>query len=152
MMEKTAILSEDNTYRYVLSRIWDDSKPKLLFIMLNPSTADNTTDDPTIRRLITFTKDWGYSGFYVCNLFAYRSTDPKQLRYVDDPVGPENVLYIEDTLSKVDKVVYAWGNNQKEPLWLSDLVSEAYCIELSKKGIPKHPLYLKKSLELKVYK
>ena len=150
-MKKAAILSEDNLYRYQLSRIWDDTKPPILFIMLNPSTADADVDDPTIRRVIRFTTSWGYGGVYVANLYAFRSTDPKALKHTDDPVGKENVSYITHLIGMADKVVYAWGNNQKEPIWLSELVQTPYCIDLSKNGIPKHPLYLKSELIPKMY-
>jgi hypothetical protein len=78
-MKKDAKLSDDKLYRYQLSRIWDETKPKVLFIMLNPSTADADVDDPTIRRVINFAKSWNYGGVYVVNLYAFRSTDPKGL-------------------------------------------------------------------------
>lgn len=150
-MKKAAILSDDKMYRYQLSRIWDESKSPILFIMLNPSTADADADDPTIRRVIRFATSWGYGGVYVANLYAFRSTDPKALKHADDPIGNENVAHITQLIGMVSKVVYAWGNNQKEPSWLSELVQTPYCIDLSKKGIPKHPLYLKNELIPKVY-
>ena len=150
-MKKAAILSEDNLYRYQLSRIWDDAKPSILFIMLNPSTADAEVDDPTIRRVIQFARSWGYGAVYVANLYAFRSTDPKALKHADDPVGKDNVSHITQLIGMVDKVVYAWGNNKKEPSWLSEMVQTPYCIDLSKNGIPKHPLYLKSELIPKVY-
>ena len=151
-MNKGAIFSTDNIYRYQLSRIWDDSKPKILFIMLNPSTADEFVEDPTIRRVVNYAKDWGYGGVYVGNLYAFRSTDPKGLKSIADPVGPENINHIQTLISLVDKVIYAWGNEQKEPDWLKKIVETPYCIEISKKGIPKHPLYLKKCLIPQIYK
>jgi hypothetical protein len=150
-MKKGAILSEDKLYRYQLSRMWDDSKPPILFIMLNPSTADADADDPTIRRVIQFSTSWGHGGVYVANLYAFRSTDSKTLKTVDDPIGKDNVSHIKHLIGIVDKVVYAWGNNQKEPKWLSELVQTPYCIDLSKKGVPKHPLYLKSDLLPKIY-
>jgi hypothetical protein len=150
-MKKDAVISDDARYRYRLSRIWDETLPKLLFVMLNPSTADAAIDDPTIRRVIAFAKSWNYGGVYVGNLYAYRSTDPKGLKDVVDPVGADNKAHIEHMLTLVDKVVYAWGNNEKEPLWLRDLVETPYCIALSKTGIPKHPLYLKGDLQLMPY-
>ena len=70
-MKKKAIFSKDQKYRYLLERTWNNSKKKLLFIMLNPSSADSKKDDPTIRRLISFSKKWGYGGFKVCNLYSY---------------------------------------------------------------------------------
>lgn len=147
-MMKDALIPEDDTrYRYWLSRIWDQDKPRVIFIMLNPSTADHMIDDPTIRRVINFSMDWGYGGVYVVNLYAFRSTDPKGLEATDDPIGPQNREHIQTLIqnkdNKVVRVVYAWGNGKKEPGWLREIVTEPYCIAISKKGIPKHPLYLK---------
>ena len=79
-MRKGAIISKDKKHRYRLWRIWDDSLPKALFIMLNPSTADVMLDDPTIRRCIGFAKSWGYGGIYVGNIFSLRSSNPKDLK------------------------------------------------------------------------
>ena len=142
---KGAILSADQVYRYRLERLWDETKPKVLFIMLNPSTADGLEDDPTIRRVVNFAKSWGYGGVYVVNLYAFRSTDPKGLKLVADPIGPENREHIRALIDSVavDRVIYAWGNKEKEPEWLRELITKPYCIAVSKKGIPKHPLYLK---------
>jgi hypothetical protein len=145
-MKKDAKLSDDKLYRYQLTRIWDEDKPKVLFIMLNPSTADADVDDPTIRRVINFAKSWNYGGVYVVNLYAFRSTNPKRLREIDDPRGKDNKTHIQDLLTRVDKVIYAWGHKEKEPEWLHELVKEPFCIALSTKGIPKHPLYLKGDL------
>jgi len=145
-MKKEAILSEDHKYRYQLSRIWDEELPSILFIMLNPSIADAKDDDPTIRRVVNFAKSWGYGGVYVGNLYAFRSTDPKGLRDIEDPVGEDNITHVQSLLPLVNKVIYAWGHNEKEPTWLREMVEKPYCIDVSKKGIPKHPLYLKKDL------
>ena len=90
--------------------------------MLNPSTADANKDDPTIHRVISFAKSWGYGRVYVGNLFAFCSTDPKGLKYVTDPIGKNNIQHIQTMVVLVDKIIYAWGNNQKEPKWLSELV------------------------------
>ena len=150
-MKKSAVLSPDSIYRYQLSRIWDEEKPKILFIMLNPSTADEFVEDPTIRRIVNYAKDWGYGSVYVGNLYAFRSTDPKGLNSVEDPIGPENITHIQTLIGLVDKVVYAWGNERKEPEWLKKIVTNPYCIDISKKGIPKHPLYLKKCLKPQLY-
>ena len=150
-MIKGALFSPDNIYRYQLSRVWDEEKPKILFIMLNPSTADEFVEDPTIRRIVNYAKDWGYGSVYVGNLYAFRSTDPKGLNSVEDPIGPENITNIQALIGLVDKVVYAWGNERKEPEWLKKIVTNPYCIDISKKGIPKHPLYLKKCLKPQLY-
>lgn len=151
-MKKDAFLSPDRKYRYELSRIWDEEKPKVLFIMLNPSTADANKDDPTIRKIMKFSKSWGYGGVYVGNLYAFRSTDPKALRHTDDPVGEDNIEHIKKLIGLTEIVVYAWGNKKKEPDWLRELVDSPYCIDISKNGnIPKHPLYLKGDLQPKLY-
>ena len=148
---RNAIISADGKYRYQLSRIWDEEKPNILFIMLNPSTADADVDDPTIRRVMNFSKSWGYGGVFVGNLYAFRSTDPKALQHTDDPIGKDNIEHIKELIGVTERVVYAWGNNQKEPEWLSSLVDTPYCIDISKKGVPKHPLYLKSELHPKLY-
>jgi hypothetical protein len=154
-MMKDALITEDTVYRYWLSRIWNEDKPRIIFIMLNPSTADHMIDDPTIKRVIQFSMDWGYGGVYVVNLYAYRSTKPKGLETTSDPVGPENrkhiLTLIQNKELKVDRVVYAWGNGEKEPDWLREIVKEPFCIALSKKGIPRHPLYLKGDLQPTIY-
>jgi hypothetical protein len=119
--------------------------------MLNPSTADADIDDPTIRRVVNIAKSWGYGGVFVGNLYAFRSTDPKELLYTDNPIGEDNIQHIQSLIGLVEKVIYAWGNNKKEPKWLYDLVGTPYCIDVSKKRIPKHPLYLKGELQPKLY-
>ena len=86
-MLKAAILSEDRKYRYVLLRTWDEAKPAVLFIGLNPSTADEEDDDPTILKCINYAKTWGYGKILMVNLFALRSTDPSILIHAADPVG-----------------------------------------------------------------
>lgn len=157
----SAFLSECKKYRYSLTRIWDESKPKVMFVMLNPSTADGTQDDPTIRRCIGFAKSWGYGGMYVCNLLAYRSTDPKELLKVDNPFGDQNIWITRQHIDEVELVVCAWGN---EPIvkrlfggtspyrMLGFAKSKLHYLELSKNGTPKHPLYLKSNLKpVKMY-
>lgn len=142
-----ALISECGNYRYKLWRVWNPNKGKILFIMLNPSTADATEDDPTIRRCIGFASDWGYGGLYVGNLYAYRTTDPKMLTYVDDPEGPENRKHITEMIKEVENVVCAWGNGQgAPPRWLRKLAKLHY-LDMCKDGSPKHPLYLPKKLE-----
>lgn len=89
-MKKTAKLSDCRTYRYELWRTWDESKPYAMFIGLNPSTADETEDDPTIRRCINFAKTWGYGGLCMTNLFAYRATQPEDMKRASDPIGNKN--------------------------------------------------------------
>lgn len=152
----SASFSECKKYRYSLTRIWDESKPKVMFVMLNPSTADAEKDDPTIRRCIGFAKSWGYGGLYVCNLFAYRATNPKELLRVHNPFGDQNIWHTRQLFDKVEIVLCAWGNegivnricgkgNEYENLYYA--YEKLHFIELSNSGIPKHPLYLKSTLK-----
>lgn len=106
----SAVLSECGRYRYELTRTWGDRNRRVCWIMLNPSTADANVDDATIRKCIGFSQRWGYGGLDVVNLFALRSTDPKELvRSTIDPVGPHNDRYIRDTVKRCQKTVAAWG-------------------------------------------
>lgn len=156
-----AVLSDCKKFRYSLTRIWDDSKPRVLFIMLNPSTADAEKEDPTIRRCIGFAKDWGYGGLYVVNLFALRATNPKELLTAPFVVGVENEKWIRRMSSLAHLVVCAWGNSsivsklQKrlDPNWkpLSWINKPLHYLELSNDGTPKHPLYLPKNVTPKPY-
>jgi hypothetical protein len=108
-MEKAAIISPCRLYRYQLARIWDDSLPRCLFAGLNPSKADGSQDDPTVRRMIGFARDWGYGGLFVVNLFAFRATDPKDMKAAIDPIGPENDDYIRRLTAYCDITIAAWG-------------------------------------------
>lgn len=152
----SAFLSECKKYRYSLTRIWDESKPKVMFVMLNPSTADGTQDDPTIRRCIGFAKSWGYGGMHVCNLFAYRATDPKELLKVDNPFGDQNIWVTRNLVDEVEIVVCAWGNEpiirkilkDKSPFVLIDFcLPKCHTLKESVNGTPMHPLYLSKELK-----
>ncbi len=146
-----AIISDCNNYRYQLWRIWDNSKPNVMFIMLNPSTADSETNDPTIRRCIGYAKSWGYGGVYVGNLYAYRATDPKQLKLVDKPIGDDNIKHINEMMTKCEKIVCAWGNHEGRPDHIFSNFNNLHYIKLNADGTPAHPLYLKKDLEPKVF-
>ncbi|MDY8137584.1 DUF1643 domain-containing protein [Aquimarina sp. 2201CG5-10] len=150
-MKKGAIISECGKYRYRLWRIWDESKPKVMFIMLNPSLADAERDDPTIRRCINFAISWGFGGIYVGNIHPYRSTDPRKLKKVMNTYGKNNVVHIVSMLDKCQVVVCAWGNNERPPEYFKEL-SKLHYLELSKNGTPKHPLYLKADLKPKKYR
>ena len=153
-LNRGATFSKCKIYRYRLWRIWDAKKPTVLFIMLNPSTAGSTMDDPTIKRCIGFAKSWGYGGLYVGNLFAYRSTQPKGLLKLNDAEGKQNQTHLLE-MSKLCKIgVCAWGNqsiiNKIIPNYqLKNLSIPLFYIELSKGGTPKHPLYLNSNLRPK---
>lgn len=148
----TATISPCGQYRYTLSRETGLLYPETgsaLFIMLNPSTADASLDDPTIRRCIGFAKTWGCPGLTVANLYALRSTNPNHLWQHDDPVGPDNDHWLRNLASEFEDVVCAWGANAK-PGRVQDVVeiltyagARLWCLGATKSGAPKHPLYIK---------
>jgi hypothetical protein len=149
-LDKGAIIDETGTYRYLLWRIWDKSKSRVTFIMLNPSTADANIDDATIRRCVGFADSWGYGGMEVVNLFAYRATYPEALKICDDPIGPENDDYIGISAARSKMIIAAWGVNGgylKRNEAVCKLLDTVHCIDITKDGHPKHPLYLKSDLK-----
>ena len=154
-----AKFSEDGKYRYELTRVWDDRQPLVIWIMLNPSTADAMKDDATIRRCIGFAKRWGFGGIVVLNLFAYRSTNPSKLLKVKDPVGPDNDSFIlkwcrpEFGAHLRTKIVFAWGDNAilkktKRIHGVHYIVKDAaipLCVSIlgrTQNGQPRHPVRL----------
>lgn len=155
-MIKTVKISECQKYRYSLTRVWDESKPSILFVGLNPSTADADKDDPTIKKLIAYTKAWGYGGFEIVNLFAYRSSDPKNLYNKQAiAIGPGNTTYLKQAASSHVKTICMWGNQAKEisetvtAIWTQYFRGKgAYCFKINRDGSPAHPLYLPGSCKL----
>ena len=137
-----ATFSRDRRYRYRLWRRWDQTRPVVVFVLLNPSTADARHDDPTIRRCLGFARRWGYGGIEVVNLFAYRASDPRVLRTVRDPVGRANRHQVRAALARAELVVLGWGANTEGDRMLK--VSHAYCLGLTSAGQPRHPLYLRR--------
>nr|WP_315466373.1 DUF1643 domain-containing protein [uncultured Rhodoferax sp.] len=142
-----AVISDCGQYRYFLSRRLGFSDRVVTFIGLNPSIADATQDDPTIRRCIGFAKRRDAGMLLMVNLFALRSTDPSALRMHPAPIGPENDLWIERAMSAADIAIAAWGNGGVL-LDRSNVVSthykgrlEAFAITNAK--MPKHPLYVR---------
>jgi len=154
MLHSSADFSACARYRYSLTRIWNRSRPTVLFIGLNPSTADAEKNDPTIRRCLGFAQEWNYGGLVVCNLFAFRSTNPGSLRIVDDPIGPDNGAAIRRACEFAECVVVAWGihgriggrGNEVLPL-----LRRPYCLGVTLGGSPKHPLYLAGKTRLRRY-
>ncbi len=152
-----AEISDCGLYRYRLWRRWG-SGAKVLWIMLNPSTADACTDDPTIRRCASFTRAWGADAFEVVNLFALRTTDPRELRLQFDPCGPQNPRQLRISMQKRWKhIVAAWGAGAavtpSRPHGAESYVRWLYegkleCLGVTKAGHPRHPLYLPKTAEL----
>ena len=145
------VFSDDRLHRYFLERIFQEGSRTLNFCMLNPSTADEIQNDPTVRRCIGYAQDWGYDRLIVTNIFAYRSTNPKGLREIENPAGDENNYYIEEAAKESEQVICAWGNHG-EYLDRGSEVSELlkpyspHHLGLTKCGQPKHPLYLAKKL------
>ena len=132
-------------YRYRLWREWEPSRPRVLWIMLNPSTADEATLDPTIRRCVGFAKAWGFGGIDVVNLYAWRATDPRRLRAAKDPVGPANDEAIAVAVQKAPVVVAAWGNHPMARargrairLLAARLDKPLWCLGLTGAGEPRH--------------
>ncbi len=139
-----AVFSPCRRYRYSLFRRWAEG-PQCCFVMLNPSTADELKDDPTIRRCIGFAKSWSCGSLVVGNIFAYRSTDPDELYRQEDPVGPENDRWLQFMQTESPLVIAAWGNHgthQGRGDAVRALVPGLYVLGLTKTGQPKHPLYV----------
>lgn len=146
----SAVFSPCRKYRYELWRHWQQPEPSyVMFIGLNPSTADETTDDPTIRRCIQFAKDWGYASLCMTNLFAYRATQPKDMKAVDDPVGPENDSTLKRLAEGAGIIVAAWGTHgthRNRDYDVKKSMAHLSYLRLTKDGHPSHPLYLPASL------
>lgn len=152
-MKKSATLSADGLYRYTLQRCWDEDKPRVFFICLNPSTADAEDDDKTVRRIIGFARDWGFGGVLIGNLFALRSRDPSALYKSADPVGPDNDMYLRQMAEQSELIVAAWGNHGRY-LKRSDVVRKMFpmkCLYVNCTGEPRHPLYVTEDEQLKDY-
>jgi hypothetical protein len=145
----SAIISDCGQYRYLLTREGEPSGFPLPFLMLNPSTADASLDDPTIRRCRGFATANGYGGILVANLYALRSTDPSGLWTHADPVGPENDHWLTNLAVCEPFIVCAWGTNAKPDRvrHVVDLMKghgvRLVCLGTTKDGHPRHPLYVR---------
>lgn len=152
VMKTSAEFSPCRRYRYALWRYWGPDavdKGYALFIGLNPSTADETTDDPTIRRCIAFAKAWGYSGLCMVNLFAYRATNPADMLVTPDPVGPDNDRWLRFHAERAGIVIAGWGvygSHLARDRIVKQMVPNLHYLRLTKDGHPGHPLYLPKTL------
>lgn len=151
-MTRDAVFSDCGTYRYALSRRWDDRLGAATFIMLNPSTADAATDDPTIRRCVGFARRWGLGAVQVHNLYALRATDPRELWNHQDPIGPDNNAALRAAGAGAALLVCAWGacaraeRRAGEVLGLltagiTSGVWVLHCVGITGSGAPRHPLY-----------
>lgn len=148
-MIKGAVISDCQRYRYELRRVWEQDKPLVLFIGLNPSTADALTDDNTSRVCINYAKRWGYGGLLMGNLFAFRSTDQSALYTATDPIGPENDIQLLKLQKEAAMVICAWsatGSYKGRDKTVLELIDLPYCLTRLKSGHPGHPLYKSASL------
>lgn len=154
-MSSSAVFSPDRMYRYELRREWGPGL-RVAFIGLNPSTADETLDDPTIRRCIGFAKRWGAGSLVMLNLFAFRATDPRAMKAAHHPIGPENDKHIVQATRYVDVAVAAWGVHgsylarDEEVLKLMPVSPGA--LGFTKAGYPRHPLYVRADAPLIDYR
>jgi hypothetical protein len=140
----TARLSTCRRYRFALWRTWDANAGRVMFIGLNPSTADETTDDPTLVRCMNFARYWGYGGVCMGNLFAFRATQPESMKAAAEPVGRRNDYWLRKLAGESDLVVAAWGNDGdylNRSHTVRGIVPSLYCFKLNGSGEPAHPLY-----------
>lgn len=144
-----AVYSDCERYRYALTRTWDTKGKRVLFVMLNPSKATEVQNDPTVERCERRARTLGFGAFQVTNIFAWRDTDPFQMRKAKDPIGPHNDTIIKEGAGWADQIIAAWGTHgahlERGPHMETLLRAQGkpiYTLGLSKHGHPKHPLYI----------
>lgn len=159
-MNRSALISDCGKYRYILSREWDLEKGRVCWIMLNPSTADASFDDPTIRKCIGFTNRLGMGAIFVVNLCAFRATKPRDLYASDeDVIGAENESNVLQAIRRSHKVIAAWGCLNPRTAWAHKVMRKTlmnenvttYCLGTNGDGSPKHPLYVAYDTPLEQY-
>lgn len=158
-MRRDTIFSPCRQWRYTLWREWDMFNPSyLMCIGLNPSTADETQDDPTIRRVISFAKAWGFGGLCMTNLFAWRDTKPVKMMRADEPVGLENNAWLHEVAQGAGMILAAWGKHgvyMHRADTVRELLARAgcklHCLRFNGDGSPEHPLYVPGSAVPQVY-
>jgi hypothetical protein len=143
-MHRAALFSPCRTFRWLLVRRWSDAPP-VLFMGLNPSTADGRRDDPTSRRCIDFARRWGHGGLLLGNLYAYRATKPPDLRAAGSPEGRHNRWWLQRAAEVSGRVVVAWGNDGHGPhsFRVAAGLPGVVCLGRTKRGAPRHPLYVR---------
>ncbi len=148
-LRSRALYSKCLFYRYSLTRVWNDVGKKMHFVMLNPSTATEMQNDPTVERCQRRANALGFGAFCVTNIFAWRETEPKKMCIVNDPIGPDNDATIIKGCLWADVTIAAWGNHgshlkrgEKVKLLLASIGKPIFHLGLSKAGQPKHPLYI----------
>ena len=144
-----AVYSDCEHYRYSLTRHWHATGPKALFVMLNPSTATEIQNDPTVERCERRARALGFGAFAVTNIFAYRATDPVQMRAQPDPIGPQNDQAIMASAGWADQIICAWGSHgahMGRGVQVAKLLRAAQKpllhLGLTQGGQPRHPLYV----------
>ncbi len=148
-MESSAVFSEFRTHRYALFRQWNDGD-RVMFIGLNPSTADETLNDPTVRRCIGFAQAWGFGGLVMTNIFAYRATDPQVMKAQADPIGADNDAHLIRLASECRLVIAAWGTHGDHigrGAQVRSMLPGLHALRITKGGHPAHPLYLPAALQ-----
>ena len=153
---RRASFSRCQEYRYQLSRRWVDGRGRCVFIGLNPSIANATSDDPTIRRCMGFAHDWGYREMIMVNLFAYRTPHPALLKSAPEPTGASNRRALKRACQSAELIVAAWGNhgtfqNQAVKMASAWQGMTLHCFGLTKTGQPVHPLYQPRTASLVTY-
>ncbi len=148
-VQRSAVFSPCGNYRYSLTRVWDDTKPRVCFLMQNPSVADDREDDPTVKKCIGFARRWGFGSIVVVNIRAFVATDPTDVGCAAargmDTVGPDNARYVRDAISQCMSLVVACGGDEsmldaaRETLAGCDVAAEISCIGYTKDDVPKHP-------------
>lgn len=153
-----AMFSQDRKYRYALWRVWDKDKPLVMFIGLNPSTANEITNDPTVRRVCRFAQDWGFGGVYMMNLFDQVTSDPKELETSKPPPYTllrfdHNDLWLNAIADKCQRIIFAWGSFEEAKEKGKEVANKfgGYALGINKDGSPKHPLYVKKDVKPVIY-
>jgi hypothetical protein len=157
-MVRSALIDPSGCYRYSLERLWQATAPRLTVLMLNPSQADDRTDDPTIRCCMTLAQGWGFGSLTVVNLFAYRTAHPRQLQTVPDPIGPDNDAILVAAAAQADCLLLAWGNGgqlyqrNQSVLALLKPYRDRWCaIARNRTGQPCHPLYVRRDVGLQAW-
>jgi len=149
--KREAVFSDCRTYRYRLAQIWDETLDPLYWLMLNPSTADEVKNDPTVERCERRARMWGYGGSVVLNIFAYRATDPKDMRTAPDSIGPENDKWIRElaAVSNDVTVIGGWGEHgahMNRGQTVLDIFNQENgrinALKINASGHPAHPLYI----------
>lgn len=156
-MKETAVLDTTNKYRYTLSRRWGSNTSNIVnFILLNPSTADDKVDDPTVKACITFAQKAGFDGLKVTNLFAYRARDPEEMMACLLPHGAKNDKHILRVGKNAKAIVIAWGNHgvhcgrdQEVLKLLSRFKKKVFYLKMTRENQPSHPLYIKRTTKFK---